>query len=58
MKIALLAICLALPAALRAQPGDAEAASPVIHARETFIGLSVTDLDASIRAATTSPRTS
>lgn len=49
MKIALLVICLVLPSVSRAQPGNAEPASPVMRARETFIGLSVADLDASTR---------
>src|SRR5687767_15643642 len=47
MKIACLLISLSLPAALHAQPADTSRTRPVIQARETFIGLSVFDLDAS-----------
>jgi len=47
MKIACLLISLALPHALHAQPADPSKTSPLIQARETFIGLSVLDLDAS-----------
>src|SRR5687768_13797475 len=47
MKIACLLISLAFPVALHAQPADPSKTSPLIQARETFIGLSVLDLDAS-----------
>ena len=49
MRIACFLISLALPAALHAQAADASSAPPVILARETFIGLSVPDLDESAR---------
>lgn len=49
MKLALTVICLLLPATLHAQPAAEADASPVMQARETFIGLSVVDLDASTR---------